>query len=165
MSFMRLCTFLAASLIAAPVAATEIHEVTSPSGIKAWLVEDHSIPFVSVTILFRGGASVDAPDKRGAINLMTALLEEGAELARASGQDVFALWLGRPAVVGFSPDWNRTLLTDLHTFRSRGSFSGLVPHLADDGMLYTGHSENYLHAADIIQPCGRTLYRRAGTAA
>lgn len=59
-----------------------------------------------------------------------ALLEEGAELARASGQEVFALWLGRPAVVGFSPDWNRTLLTDLHTFRSRGSFSGLVPHLA-----------------------------------
>jgi len=38
----------------------------------------------------------------------------------------------------------------------------LVQHLADDGMLYTGHSENYLHAADLIQPCGRTLYRRAG---
>ena len=37
----------------------------------------------------------------------------------------------------------------------------LVRHLADDGMLYTGHSENYLHAADLIQPCGRTLYRRA----
>jgi len=42
----------------------------------------------------------------------------------------------------------------------RGILSRLVPHLADDGMLYTGHSENYLHAADIIQPCGRTLYRR-----
>lgn len=40
----------------------------------------------------------------------------------------------------------------------------LVQHLADDGMLYTGHSENYLHAADLIQPCGRTLYRRAGAA-
>lgn len=37
----------------------------------------------------------------------------------------------------------------------------LVRHLADDGLLYTGHSENYLHAADLIQPCGRTLYRRA----
>ncbi|KRG71026.1 CheR family methyltransferase [Pseudoxanthomonas dokdonensis] len=44
----------------------------------------------------------------------------------------------------------------------RGILSRLVPHLADDGMLYTGHSENYLHAADIIQPCGRTLYRRNG---
>ncbi|MCD7097097.1 CheR family methyltransferase [Stenotrophomonas sp. MMGLT7] len=36
----------------------------------------------------------------------------------------------------------------------------LIPHLDDAGMLYTGHSENYLHAADLIQPCGRTLYRR-----
>jgi chemotaxis protein methyltransferase CheR len=42
----------------------------------------------------------------------------------------------------------------------RDILARLVPHLADDGMLYTGHSENYLHAADIIQPCGRTLYRR-----
>lgn len=39
--------------------------------------------------------------------------------------------------------------------------SRLVTHLADDGLLYTGHSENYLHVADLIQPCGRTLYRRA----
>jgi chemotaxis protein methyltransferase CheR len=40
-----------------------------------------------------------------------------------------------------------------------GILSRLVPHLADDGMLYTGHSENYLHAADVVEPCGRTLYR------
>jgi chemotaxis protein methyltransferase CheR len=43
----------------------------------------------------------------------------------------------------------------------RAILSRLVPHLGDDGLLYTGHSENYLHAADLIQPCGRTLYRRA----
>jgi len=46
----------------------------------------------------------------------------------------------------------------------RGILSRLVPHMADDGLLYTGHSENYLHAADLIQPCGRTLYRRAAGA-
>ncbi len=46
----------------------------------------------------------------------------------------------------------------------RGILGRLVPHLADDGLLYTGHSENYLHAADLIQPCGRTLYRRASGA-
>jgi len=48
----------------------------------------------------------------------------------------------------------------------RGILSRLVQHMGDDGLLYTGHSENYLHAADLIQPCGRTLYRRvrgAGT--
>jgi chemotaxis protein methyltransferase CheR len=42
----------------------------------------------------------------------------------------------------------------------RAILSRLVNHLDDDGLLYTGHSENYLHAADLIQPCGRTLYRR-----
>jgi len=47
----------------------------------------------------------------------------------------------------------------------RGILSRLVPHLGDDGLLYTGHSENYLHAADLIQPCGRTLYRRAARGA
>lgn len=43
----------------------------------------------------------------------------------------------------------------------RAILSRLVTHLAADGLLYTGHSENYLHAADLIRPCGRTLYRRA----
>ncbi len=43
----------------------------------------------------------------------------------------------------------------------RAILSRLVEHMSDDGLLYTGHSENYLHAADLIQPCGRTLYRRA----
>ncbi|HBI70131.1 MAG TPA: chemotaxis protein CheR [Massilia sp.] len=46
----------------------------------------------------------------------------------------------------------------------RAILGRLVQHLADDGLLYTGHSENYLHAADLIQPCGRTLYRRAAKA-
>ncbi|MCO8143622.1 insulinase family protein [Rhodovulum tesquicola] len=59
-------------------AAIEIREVTSPGGIGAWLVESHDIPFVALEIRFRGGTSLDAPDKRGAVNLMTALLEEGA---------------------------------------------------------------------------------------
>jgi len=64
---------------AAPLqAAVEVQEVTSPGGIKAWLVEEHSIPFTALEIRFRGGAALDAPGKRGAINLMTGLLEEGA---------------------------------------------------------------------------------------
>ena len=43
----------------------------------------------------------------------------------------------------------------------RGILSRLIQHMGDDGLLYTGHSENYLHASDLIQPCGRTLYKRA----
>jgi chemotaxis protein methyltransferase CheR len=44
----------------------------------------------------------------------------------------------------------------------RSILSRLVNHMEPDSLLYTGHSENYLHAADLIQPCGRTLYRRHG---
>ncbi len=60
-------------------AEMKIQEVTSPGGITAWLVEDHGIPFTALEIQFRGGTSLDAPGKRGATNLMTALIEEGAD--------------------------------------------------------------------------------------
>ncbi|MDO5631177.1 MAG: pitrilysin family protein [Paracoccus sp. (in: a-proteobacteria)] len=69
---------LCAALIVSPAYAIEIQPVISPGGIQAWLVEDHSIPFVAVSLAFMGGASLDAPDKRGAVNLMAATLEEGA---------------------------------------------------------------------------------------
>jgi zinc protease len=59
-------------------AEMQIKEVVSPGGITAWLVEDQNIPFTAMEIQFRGGTSLDAPDKRGAVNLMTALIEEGA---------------------------------------------------------------------------------------
>jgi zinc protease len=89
---MRLAVaFATAVVFALPArASVDIKEVTSPGGIEAWLVEEHSIPFIALELRFKGGASLDAPGKRGAINLMTALLEEGAgdmdarEFARAS---------------------------------------------------------------------------------
>ena len=73
-----LVTFAFVALASLPARAIDIQQITSPGGIKAWLVEDHSIPFTALSVTFRGGASLDAPDKRGALNLMTALLEEGA---------------------------------------------------------------------------------------
>ncbi|MBY6049202.1 M16 family metallopeptidase [Vannielia litorea] len=60
------------------LAEVDIEEVTSPGGVEAWLVNEPSIPFVALEIRFKGGASLDAPGKRGSINLMTAILEEGA---------------------------------------------------------------------------------------
>ena len=65
-------------LLAAPLRAdVDIQEVTSPSGLKAWLVEDHTIPFMALRIGFKGGTSLDRADKRGAVSLMMAMLEEG----------------------------------------------------------------------------------------
>ncbi|HHI70926.1 MAG TPA: insulinase family protein, partial [Rhodobacteraceae bacterium] len=73
---LALCALFTLTLAAR--AEIKIQEVTSPGGITAWLVEEHSIPFSSLEIRFKGGASLDAPDKRGATNLMVGLLEEGA---------------------------------------------------------------------------------------
>jgi len=53
-----------------------------------------------------------------------ALLEEGARLG-----PVFRVRLWRPALVGYQPGWNRTILSDLDGFRSRGSMSQLSPFL------------------------------------
>lgn len=76
---LRLAALALIALMAAiPAHALDIREVTSPGGIKAWLVEAHDIPFTALEIRFRGGASLDAPGKRGEINLMTATLEEGS---------------------------------------------------------------------------------------
>ncbi|GGM17860.1 cytochrome P450 [Deinococcus aerophilus] len=66
------------------------------------------------------------------------LIENGARRARAAGSDVFRLRLGLPAVVGFSPAWNRRLLGDLNTFRSAGGFSAVVPYLAGGVILTDG---------------------------
>ena len=75
-----------AATLATPLRAEiAIQEVTSPGGIKAWLVEDHNIPFMALEIRFRGGTSLDQPGKRGAVNLMTATLEEGAGDLDAQG--------------------------------------------------------------------------------
>ncbi len=73
-----LVTFVFVALAGIPAHAIEIQQVTSPGGIKAWLVEDHSIPFTALSLMFKGGASLDAPGKRGEMSLLTALLEEGS---------------------------------------------------------------------------------------
>lgn len=75
----RILIAIAAMFIALPaLAEIKIQLVTSPGGIKAWLVEEHGIPFTALEIRFLGGTSLDRPGKRGEVNLMTALIEEGA---------------------------------------------------------------------------------------
>lgn len=81
MNLIRRClqTCLVLMAFALPAqAAVDIETVESPKGITAWLIESHDIPFTSLEIRFRGGTSLDAPGKRGAVNLMAALIEEGA---------------------------------------------------------------------------------------
>jgi zinc protease len=76
---MRHLIAIAVFLISAvqAMAAVDIQQVTSPGGIKAWLVQEPTIPFVALEINFEGGAATEPADKRGVTNLMAGLLEEG----------------------------------------------------------------------------------------
>ena len=66
---------LSAGLVQAEV---KIKTLTSPGGIAAWLVDEPTIPFTALEIMFSGGAALDPADKRGAAYLMMGLLEEGS---------------------------------------------------------------------------------------
>ena len=65
-------------LWASPAGAMTIERVTSPGGIEAWLVEDHSLPVVSIRFAFPGGAALDPPGKGGLAAMTMSLLDEGA---------------------------------------------------------------------------------------
>jgi len=66
------------ALVSQPTHATNVQEITSPSGIKAWLVEDYTVPIVAMNVAFRGGTAQDPEGKAGLANLMSGLLDEGA---------------------------------------------------------------------------------------
>ena len=77
MRFLAIILLVLASALPAR-AEIDVQTVTSPGGIKAWLVEEHSIPFIALEIRFKGGTSLDLTGKRGATYMMSGLLEEGA---------------------------------------------------------------------------------------
>ncbi|PZP56978.1 MAG: insulinase family protein [Micavibrio aeruginosavorus] len=71
-------TFLSFSF---PVQAAilNIKEVKSKGGITAWLVEDHSIPVISMKYSFNGAGAVNDPqDLQGLSRLLSNTLDEGA---------------------------------------------------------------------------------------
>ena len=55
-----------------------IQEVKSAGGITAWLVEDYTVPIVTVNFAFSGGSVQDPAGKEGLSNLMAGLFDEGA---------------------------------------------------------------------------------------
>ena len=70
--------FAALVLFALPARAVTIDRVESPGGIEAWLVQDHTLPIVTLELSFRGGAATDPEGKSGLATMTTALLDEGA---------------------------------------------------------------------------------------
>ena len=58
-------------------------QVVEAGPFSAWLVEDHSVPVVSVSWSWPGGASADAPGREGTAAMAAAMLTEGAGDLRA----------------------------------------------------------------------------------
>lgn len=59
-------------------AQMKIQEVTSPGGIKAWLVESRQAPLIAMKFGFEGGAVQDPDGKEGIANFVSGMLDEGA---------------------------------------------------------------------------------------
>lgn len=73
-------TALLASLTHTPASppAAKVVEVTSAKGIKAYLIQEPSVPFMSMSFHFRGGAAADPPALPGLAYMTGGLLDEGA---------------------------------------------------------------------------------------
>ncbi len=71
------CVFFV--LFLSPIAkAVEIQQVTSPGGIQAWLVEEKSIPIISMEVIWKGGAVATPKEKAGLAYLAASTMDEGA---------------------------------------------------------------------------------------
>ncbi len=64
--------------ITAADAASKIQAITSPGGIKAWLVSEPSVPIVALDYAFKGGGNADPAGKPAVATMLAALLDEGA---------------------------------------------------------------------------------------
>ena len=70
-------------LLALPADAMRIKEVTSPKGIKGWLIQDKTVPLFTMNFAFRGGAALDPVGKEGLADFVSSLLDEGAGALKA----------------------------------------------------------------------------------
>jgi len=73
-----LLTVFALGLGASPGLALTVEEIVSPKGIKAWLVQEHSVPLIALKFALAGGASQDPSGKEGLATMVADLLTEGA---------------------------------------------------------------------------------------
>ncbi|MDH3660666.1 MAG: insulinase family protein, partial [Alphaproteobacteria bacterium] len=74
---LALVTALTLSAPAAEAAA-KVEHVVSDGGIHAYLINEPSIPFMSLSMRFQGGVISDPDGKEGVANLVSGLLDEGA---------------------------------------------------------------------------------------
>lgn len=73
-----LTSLIASTAPASTGATARVEEVVSPGGLRAYLIAESSIPFLSLSLYVAGGSAGDPADREG-LGFMTAgLLDEGA---------------------------------------------------------------------------------------
>ena len=56
----------------------QVKELKTPNGIKLWFMEEKSLPIISVSLVSRGGSSLDPDGKEGLGTMVSSLIDEGA---------------------------------------------------------------------------------------
>ena len=69
--------------------AIQFESLETNNGIKFWLIEDKTLPLVSLSFSFKGGSILDPINQDGVTNLMTSLLDEGTQNFTASEYRLF----------------------------------------------------------------------------
>jgi len=69
--------------------AIQFESLETKKGIKFWLIEDKTLPLVSMSFSFKGGSILDPVGQDGVTNLMTSLLDEGTQNFTASEYRLF----------------------------------------------------------------------------
>jgi zinc protease len=57
----------------------DVQKIKTPAGIEVWLVQDKTVPVISMSYSFDGGLAYDPEDKPGVGRLVSLLLDEGAD--------------------------------------------------------------------------------------
>ncbi|HTR84245.1 MAG TPA: pitrilysin family protein [Reyranella sp.] len=121
MSWRRLALAGLLTVGLAPAAgAVDVREVTTPLGLKAWLVQDKSAPVVALSFSFDGGSATEPDAKKGVTNLMAIMLTDGAGSLPA--EDFRRRQQDATASIGFgaSPDLLSGSLRVLSANRDKG---------------------------------------------
>ena len=73
-----LTSLLARPLPAAEPATASVEEVVATCGVRAYLLREPAIPFLSLALHIRGGGAADPPGREGLAFMAAGLLDEGA---------------------------------------------------------------------------------------
>jgi zinc protease len=63
---------------AAPTRAAKVEELVTPAGVRAYLINEPALPFLSLAFACGNGLVLDPPDRPGLAYVATGILDEGA---------------------------------------------------------------------------------------